>query len=241
MTDPLLASQSAVCSRIRSARTSSSSFLRTYAKHQQPRASGSHVCIISPMHTKQPRIRTSCVAVPPLTSAYGASEGCSHVHLPSCFLDKIRPYARRLASSRKEACITRAIMVGPSLIEPGAPAACALDPRQMQLSMCWLEPWHYSWVACHAGSIKKPCIEWSMHGWPLAGLSLGRRRRALQDEAGAAVQLLVRAHRGHAERQRPGACGGRGWEQQLLQLGPADACRITNPAQLPSMPNWCTK
>lgn len=74
-----------------------------------------------------------------------------------------------------------------------------------------------------------------MHGWPFAGLSLGHRRRALKDEAGAAVQLLVRAHRGHAERQRPGACRGRGWEQQLLQLGPADACSITNPARLPSI------
>ncbi len=124
---------------------------RAYAEHQQPRVSRRHclpkkqTCGVSV--SSAPCIQNSrasdrpCVAAPSLTSAYDASEGCSQVHLPSCFLEEtLRPYARRLACSRKEACIQRAMH--------GWPLA------DLRLGRLRRAPWNQGRCSC-------PCAGWS--------------------------------------------------------------------------------
>ena len=112
-------------------------------------------------------------------------------------------------------------------LERAAQSACSCAPAARISQISCLKAVH------PLMSLKQRCIE----GPPQLRLcrGLGRRRRALQDKAGAAIQLLIGAHGAHAQRQRPRASLRGCREQQLFELWPPDAC--TPPASSASLVN----
>ena len=112
-------------------------------------------------------------------------------------------------------------------LERAARSACSCAPAARISEISCLKAVH------PLMSLKQRCIE----GPPQLRLcrGLGRRRRALQDKAGAAIQLLIGAHGAHAQRQRPRASLRGCREQQLFKLWPPDAC--TPPAASASLVN----